>query len=205
MSAARPAESGSPAFAAALSEHPVTADAVGEVVGEVVERLSATTPPDLALLFVTPAHLGGVGEAVRALRATLAPHTLLGCAAVSVVGGGREVERGPGLSLWAGYTGPLKPFHLTVSATPDGQTFTGWPDDIPDDASALLLLADPFTFPVEQLLSRLAEDRPGLPVVGGLASAARGPGDNRLILDDEVVTQGAVGTFLGPDVTVSTV
>jgi small ligand-binding sensory domain FIST len=197
-------------FAAAISEHPVTADAVGEVVGEVLEQLAPAGPepaaaPDLALLFVTPAHLADIGEAVRAVRATLAPRTLLGCAAVSVVGGSREVERGPGVSLWAGYTGPLDPFHLTVSATPDGQTFTGWPDNIPDDASALLLLTDPFTFPVDQLLARLAEDRPGLPVVGGLASAARGPGDNRLVLDDQVLTQGAVGAFLGPQVTVSTV
>jgi small ligand-binding sensory domain FIST len=198
-------------FAAALSEHPVTADAVAEVVGEVLERLTPPGadappgPPDLALLFVTPAHLGNVGDAAAAVRAALAPGTLLGCAAVSIVGGSREVERGPGLSLWAGYTGALTPFHLTVSETPDGQTFTGWPDDIPDDASALLLLTDPFTFPADQLLERLADDRPGLPVVGGLASAARGPGDNRLIIDGEVVAQGAVGAFLGSEVSVSTV
>ncbi|HUQ62372.1 MAG TPA: FIST N-terminal domain-containing protein [Acidimicrobiales bacterium] len=212
MSAARAAENGRYSFAAALSEHPVTADAVGEVVGEVLERLNPTAsggslppPPDLALLFVTPAHMNNVGAAAAAVRAALEPRTLLGCAAVSIVGGGREVERGPGVSLWAGYTGALTPFHLTVAATPDGQTFTGWPDDIPEDPSALLLLADPFTFPADQLLVRLGEDRPGLPVVGGLASAARGPGDNRLILDGEVLAQGAVGVFLGPEVTVSTV
>jgi small ligand-binding sensory domain FIST len=211
MSEAQAAESAGHPFAAALSEHPVTADAVGEVVGEVLERLNPAAsgtpsrPPDLALLFVTPAHLADIGQAAAAVQATLAPRTLLGCAAVSIVGGGREVERGPGISLWAGYTGAQTPFHLTVAATPDGQTFTGWPDDIPDDPSALLLLADPFTFPVDQLLARLSEDRPGLPVVGGLASAARSPGDNRLILDGEILTQGAVGVFLGPEVTVSTV
>lgn len=193
-----------PSFAAALSEHPDAAEAVGEVVGEILDRLTGP-PPDLALLFVTPAHLAEIGDAVAAVRAALAPSTLLGCAAVSIVGGDREVERGPGLSLWAGYTGALTPFHLMVSETPDGQTFTGWPDDIPDDASALLLLTDPFTFPIDQLLERLAEDRPGLPVVGGLASAARGPGGNRLVIDGDIVTQGAVGAFLGPEVTVSTV
>jgi small ligand-binding sensory domain FIST len=196
--------SGSPSFAAALSEHPDAASAVGEAAGQILERLGGV-PPDLALLFVTPAHLGDIGDAAAAVRAALAPKTLLGCAAVSVVGGSREVERGPGLSLWAGLTGELTPFHLTVEETPDGQTFTGWPEEIPDDPSALLLLADPFTFPVDQLLERLAEDRPGLPVVGGLASAARGPGDNRLVIDRQIVSQGAVGAFLGPNVTVSTV
>ncbi|MDQ6927353.1 MAG: FIST C-terminal domain-containing protein [Actinomycetota bacterium] len=211
MTAARAAASERHCFAAALSEHPVTADAVAEVVGEVLEGLvppgSGSPPeaPDLALLFVTPPHLGNIGDAVKAVRAALSPRTLLGCAAISVVGGGREVERGPGMSLWAGYTGALTAFHLTVSATPDGQTFTGWPDEIPNDASALLLLTDPFTFPVDQLLARLAEDRPGLPVVGGLASAAQGPGENRLVINGEVVSQGAVGAFLGPEVQVSTV
>jgi small ligand-binding sensory domain FIST len=63
----------------------------------------------------------------------------------------------------------------------------------------------PFSFPIDQLLARLGEDRPGLPVVGGLASAARGPGGNRLVLDDQVFAQGAVGAFLGAGVKVATV
>jgi small ligand-binding sensory domain FIST len=99
----------------------------------------------------------------------------------------------------------VTPFHLTVSATPDGPAFTGWPPTMPEQASALLLIPDPFSFPAEAFLARLAEDRPGLPVVGGAASAARGPGANRLVIDDRVVTEGAVGAFLGPDVAVTTV
>jgi len=51
----------------------------------------------------------------------------------------------------------------------------------------------------------MEEDRPGMPVVGGMASAARAPGGNRLVIDDRVVTAGAVGAFLGPDVEVATV
>ena len=135
----------------------------------------------------------------------LRPRALLGCAAVSVVGGGQEVEQTPGVSLWAGMTGPVTPFHLTVVETPDGQTVTGWPDEIDDDPSALLLLPDPFSFPADSFLQRLAQDRPGLPVVGGMASAARGPGGNRLVIDDRVVTDGAVGVFLPSSLTVTTV
>lgn len=194
------------AFAAGLSQHPVAAEATGEVIGQVFEGLGGSAdPPDLALVFVTPAHAAALGEITATVRATLAPRALLGCAAVSVVGGEREVERGPGISLWAGRTGPVTPFHLTVAQSPDGLTFTGWPEVIPDDASALLLIPDPFTFPTDDLLRRLDQDRPGMPVVGGMASAARAPGGNRMVLDDQVVTSGAVGAFLGPDVRVTTV
>jgi small ligand-binding sensory domain FIST len=115
------------------------------------------------------------------------------------------VERGPGISLWAGRTGPVTQFHLTVAPSPDGLTFTGWPEVIPEDPSGLLLIPDPFSFPTDDLLRRLETDRPGMPVVGGMASAARGPGGNRLVLDGEVLTSGAVGAFLGPGVEVATV
>lgn len=193
-------------FAAALSQHPDFAVATGDVVGRVLEALGdPDSPPDLAMLFVTPVHAPVIGDIVKTINATLRPTTMLGCAAVSVVGGEKEVERGPGISLWAGRTGTVTPFHLTVAQSPDGLTFTGWPEAIPDDASALLLLPDPFTFPTDDLLRRMEEDRPGLPVVGGMASAARAPGGNRLVIDDRVVTSGAVGAFLGPQVEVSTV
>ena len=192
-------------FAAGLSQHPDAAEATGEVVGRVLEGLGGRREPDLAVLFVTPTHAAALEEITRTVRTSLAPAAMLGCAAISVVGGPREVEAGPAVSLWAGFTGPVEPFHLGVAATPDGPAFTGWPTPLPDDARALLLLADPFSFPADALLERLAEERPGLPVVGGLASAARAPGGNRLVLDDRVVNAGAVGAFLGPGVEVSTV
>jgi small ligand-binding sensory domain FIST len=194
------------AFAAGLSQHPSPAVAVGEVVGQVLDAFDGSDgPPDLALLFVTPPHAGALEDAARAIRHLLAPGALLGCAAVSVVGGGREVEQTPGVALWAGRTGPVTPFHLTVQDTPDGQTVTGWPDEIPDDPSALLLIPDPFSFPADPFLVRLGQDRPGLAVVGGMASAARGPGGNRLVIDDRVVSAGAVGAFLPASLTVSPV
>jgi len=194
----------STAFAAALSQHPVLADAVGEVAGQVLEAVGER--PDLACLFVTPPHAGAMEGAAAAVGALLHPTTLLGCTAESVVGGRREVEQEPGVTLWAGRVGPTAPFHLTVERAPDGAVLTGWPATVPDDAAAVLVLADPFSFPADAFLARLGEDHPGLPVVGGLASAGRGPGGNRLVLDGRTVTEGAVGTFLtGAEVDVATV
>ncbi len=193
------------AYAAAMSEHPITAHAVGEVIGAVMEQRGGEPGPDLALVFVSPPHAGALEDAAAAVRDVVRPRTLLGCAAGTVVGGDREVEDEPAVSLWAGDTGPVAPFHLTSIGTPDGDALVGWPAELPEGASALLLLADPFSFPVEAFLERLGNERPGLPVIGGLASAARGPGGNRLAVDDRVVSDGAVGCFLGPDVTVTPV
>ena len=69
-------------FAAALSEHPVTAHATGEVIGQVLE--AGVTEPDLALLFVTPPHGGALEDAAAAVQATLRPRVLLGCAADAI-------------------------------------------------------------------------------------------------------------------------
>lgn len=190
-------------FAAALSQHPVPANAVAEVVGQVLEKIGGA--PDLAVLFVTPPHAGALEDAAGALAEVLHPGALIGCAAVSVVGTAREVERTPGVSLWAGRFGPVHPVRLTAYRDADGYGFDGWPDDLPFEPSALLLLADPFSFPVQALYDRLAVTQPALRVVGGNASAAAGPGGNRLVLDREVHTAGAVGVFLGPGVAVETV
>jgi small ligand-binding sensory domain FIST len=178
---------------------------VGEVVGQVLDGLGPDAP-DLALLFVTAPHAGAMEDIAAAVRATLKPTTLLGCTAESIVGGRREVEQQPAISLWAGRTGPVTPLHLSVQQTPDGDALVGWPEEATVDESAgLLLLADPFTFPADAFLRRLGEDRPGLPVIGGLASGANAPGGNRLVLDDRILTAGAVGAFLGPHARVTTV
>jgi len=187
-----------------MSEHPLTATAVGEVVGQVLERLGEE-PPDLALLFVTAPHGGAIEDAAAAVRGTLAPTTLLGCTAESVLAGHREVEGDAAVALWAARAGAVSPFHLELTETPDGHTLTGWPGEIPDDSSGLLLLPDPFSFPTDGFLERFAETRPGLPVVGGMASAARGPGQNRMVLNGNVYDRGAVGALLGPGVEVVTV
>lgn len=190
-------------FAAALSEHPVPATAVGEVAGQVLEALGPA--PDLAVVFVTPPHAGALEDAAGAIDEVLRPATLLGCAAVSVVGTGREVEREPGVSLWAGRFGPVEAVRLTAYRDADGFRFDGWPAEVPFEPSAVVLLADPYSFPVQDLYGQLAEGHPGLRVVGGNASAAAGPGGNRLVLGRQVHASGAVGALIGPGVDVETV
>jgi small ligand-binding sensory domain FIST len=193
-------------FAAALSTHPVPAHATGEVVGQVLERLGRH--PDLVLLFVTRPHVGALEDAASTVRQLLEPSLLIGCAAESVAGNGHEIEEAPAVSLWAGVFGPVAPIRLwtvTGDEDPPRPQIEGWPATAPFDAQALLLLADPYSFPVDTLLQGLAERHPGLRVLGGMASAAQGPGGNRLALNDRIYTGGAVGALIGPGVQLETV
>jgi len=191
---------------AALSEHPMATQATGEVVGRILETLGDR--PDLAVLFTTAPHAGVIEDIVRTVRELLHPATLVGATAVSVLGGNREVEERPAISLWAArLPAPATPVRFDVAATSVGTTVSGLPASLIGDGTphTLLLIADPFSTPVESFLDAAPETYPGLQVVGGLASAARGPGGNRLVLDGAVFSDGAVGALLPPLPQVATV
>jgi len=196
-------------FASAISEHPVTSEATGEVAGAILERLGPC--PDLVMAFVTPPHAGALEDIASTIQSVLQPLALVGCAAESVIGVGREVEQSPSITLFAGRFGPLLPLALDAGTDADGDLdISGWPTSVSFEPSALLLLADPFTFPTEDFLEWVHARYPDLPVVGGMASAARGPGGNRLVLhgappDVPVRTKGAVGVLLGPGVAITTI
>ena len=185
-------------YASALSEHADSAQAASDVANEVLQRIGPS--PDLAVVFVTPPHRDAVVDVVEAIRAVLQPQTLLGATAVAVLGGRREIEQEPAVSLFAARSGSAaRRIRLHAESGDEGWIISGMPADVVGFRS-MLLLADPFTFPVDALLQRLRRDEPGLAVVGGMASAAVRPGENRLVLDESVYPDGAVGVLLAEDV-----
>ncbi len=191
-------------FASALSEHPVASQATGEVAGAVLEAIGER--PDLVVLTATRPHAGALEDIVGAVAAVLHPLAMFGCAAESVVGTAHEIEETPAIALWAGRVGPLAQLHLQATRLADGSwSFDGWPPPTAFEPSALLLAADPFTFPADEFLTWLDGVRPGLPVIGGNASAGRGPGGNRLVVGDSVVTTGATGVLVGGGVDIDAV
>jgi small ligand-binding sensory domain FIST len=171
-------------FAAALSTAIDTPRAVDEVCSQAAAQLGSTA--DLAVVFVSHHH----GPPFAPLAAEITRRTqagaLLGCTGEAIVGGPREIEEGPAVALWLARLpgATVDPMHLSFERTPEGGTIVGWPDNVPSQwpaGSALLMLAEPFSFPADLLLERLNEDQPGVPVLGGMASGAHGPGENRLL------------------------
>lgn len=189
-------------FAAALSTAATTRDAVDEVCRRAGELLGVA--PSLAMVFFSPHHAEQASLIGRAISGTLSAECLLGCTGESIVGNEQEIEGEPALALWlAALPGVhVQPMHLQFERTPEGGTVVGWPDDLPETwpaGAALFVLADPFTFPADWLLERLNDDRPGVPVLGGMASGGYRPGDNRLLLGTRVFEAGAVAALVhGP-------
>ena len=185
------------AFASALSQHPIATQAVGEAAGEILERLDGEGC-DLAVCFASTHHVGAFEDIGPALRNILEPQVLVGGTAVAVAGGAHEIEENPALTVFAARLdgAALTPVTLRAQETPDGAALTGWPSLGDRPPASLLLFADPFTFPVDAFLQRVNRDLPGLQIIGGLASSAGSPGGNRLVLDDRVADEGAVGVFV---------
>jgi len=190
-------------FAAAVSTEPVTARALDTVCAAARTQLQAA--PDLAILFFSPHHLGAADLLAATAQQQLGARCVLGCVGESIIGNDREVEDGPALSLWlarwpAG--AELTPFQLTLEETSEGHALLGWPDalDEADPArSAVLLLGDPYTFPVDLFLEQMNESHPGVRVLGGMASGTQAPGECRLIHGDHTAHLGAVGVLLRGD------
>jgi small ligand-binding sensory domain FIST len=189
-------------YAAALSLHPTPVEAVGEVAGEILERFDGTRP-DLLVCFTSPHHVGAFEDVMGGLRKLLEPEVMIGGTAVGVAGGGVEVEEGPGLSVLAASFGAGRVDGLVLESreTDEGMSIVGWPDSVPARGT-LLMLADPFSFPVADFLALCNAQVPELTIVGGLASAGMRAGTNRLVLDDQVVHGGAVALLCSDDVPV---
>jgi small ligand-binding sensory domain FIST len=191
-------------FAAALSLHPEAAEATGEVVGTVLERLGPA--PDLAVLFCSPHHTDAVADIAAAVRTLLRPRSLVGTTAVAVVEGSREIEDEPAVALWAAQlAAPVPAVRLAATRTASGLALSGLSGDTFRPGDTFLLLADPFTLPVDAIVDALGELDPPVPVVGGMASAAAVPGGNRLILDGAVHDGGGVGVVLPAEVATTVV
>lgn len=182
--------------AAALSEHPLATQAVGEVVGSVLETMG--TPPDLAVLVVSGTHRGTIDDVTRAVRRLVNPRVLIGVCDVGVAGSTTETADAPAISLWAAAFGvDITPVRLQATRLDESVSFVGGAP-LSDRPGTLVTLAEGSTFPLGVFLDELSVVAPSLAVAGGLASVAAPP--SLLMLDDEIFADGAVGAWLPPEV-----
>jgi small ligand-binding sensory domain FIST len=156
----------------------------------------AGEPADVVAVFCSGEHLAAPEALLEGVHEALAPPVLIGCGAAGVLGDGREVERGTAVAVWAASlgAGSAEPFHAHVVETDDGSAIAGLPDL--EGATAAILLPDPYSFPTTALLEHLPGAAPGVPVIGGLASARTSEGDGALFLGEQLCEEGVVGLRL---------
>ena len=108
--------------------------------------------PSFAVLFASAHFLGSAQVLLAAVAEEMGSVPLVGCVAEAVAGGAREVESEPAVSLWlAADLGPVETFAMEFVRTTSGGAFGGYRFG-PDPSGAHLMICDPFTFPVGDLL-----------------------------------------------------
>ena len=196
-------------WASTLSRRSGAGDAFSEAA-EAIERQLAGSSPDLLLAFASPDHAAACPQLAALAHARFPGALLVGCTAGGVIGGAKEAEEGPALSLTAAALPGVATsgFHVETTSLPAAGEVAAWRSMCgvtPDDCPKLLVLADPFTMDPYALISGLDAAYRGVPKFGGLASGGRRPGENRLFLGAEVHRSGAVGVAFTGDLAVDTV
>jgi small ligand-binding sensory domain FIST len=159
--------------------------------------------PDLAFIFVSAADPDEAAAALAHAGDLVGARNSVGCTAHGVIAAGHGVEGTGSVSVWAASlpSVSVRAFHLEVLRTSEAIAVLGMPDRRESDVVGVLL-ADPWSFPVDGFVDHSHAALGGLRIVGGLASGAQRAGDTRLLLDGRIHERGAVGVVLGGDLSV---
>lgn len=186
-------------------------DDLERAVAECSAPLLEDPCPELVVVFVSSAFrpdfhlLGGL------LCRRFPEARVVGCSADGVIGNAQEAEFVPALSLTAGWLPGVQvmTFQLSDQDLPDMDAPPeAWREKVAagrPDVAGLLLLADPFTFDGQALLTGLDYAYPKAVKVGGLASGGQVPGQNALFVDRVVFDSGVVGVSFMGDIAVESV
>lgn len=184
-------------FCSALSTLPRLDDAVAEVCERARAGLGRV-PIDLCAVFASASFGDDLDRLPTHLHEALSPRALLGCTGGGIIGGRREVEGQPALSLTVGHMPNVDTYvvHLDAGDLPDEDAGPRpWLERIgvpADRARGILVLPEPFRFPADRLLAGLDFAYPRAPKIGGIASGSRQPGGNRLFAGRTTYASGAV-------------
>ncbi|MET0065325.1 MAG: FIST N-terminal domain-containing protein [Candidatus Thiodiazotropha sp.] len=192
----------------AVSRDPQFDQALDAVSRQVITDLDGE--PDLVFVFITDHYRDHFDELPARLGEKLGPGTLFGCSASGVIGSHQEIEFQPSVTLTAARLPGARwdAWHIEAEALAPGTEHSlkcaAWAESLGDEPAQFIILADPFTFPSEQLLRSLETGFPSAVIAGGLASGTRGPGDTALFLDQSIQHSGALILALGGSLEMST-
>ena len=160
---------------------------------------------DLVLLFAHPDVLRANTGLAETIRRGLGARHIVGCSGAGILGNRQECEQQPAVSVLAAQLPGVEVVPFSISAEmlleATGPTFWHFQLEVtPETHPNLLVFLDPFSIPAATLVEALGEAYPAAPLIGGLASGGRQPGESRLFCDDETLDAGAVGVALSGNV-----
>ncbi len=151
------------------------------------------------------------GPVLEHLRHRFPSAVILGCSASGVVGGGREVEDAVSLSVTAASLPDVAVvgFHYDEESSELVENDAHWWHTHlgvePEHQPSFIVVPDPYSCDSKTLMAGLDEAYPGRVKLGGLVSGGSGPGDNVLVLNEQILRKGAVGVALYGDIEVDAV
>ena len=198
-------------WASALSQQTTLRQALDECAAPIRASMGDTAA-DLAVVFASSEYASDYADLPAMVAEMLGPQALLlGCTGGGIIGGGTEIEQEPAVSITvASLPGVnIKPIRLDGDALPDMDAPPDrWHEALgvdPSDEPQFVLLADPMSFPAQNLLLGMDYAFPSAAKIGGLASAGQGARQNGLFLGRDYHDSGAVGVALSGNIIVETV
>lgn len=201
-------------WVSAISTRASLEAAVQEVVEKAQQRLRS--PAHLGFVFISSAFASEYSRLIPLLKERLSLPHLLGCSGGGVVGSNfngqpEEIEDEPGISLSLAHLPgvAVHPFHIAADDLPDlDSPPEEWVERVgvsPQDQPSFVLLSDPMSSGINDLLQGLDFAYAGAPKVGGLASSAGTAGHGALFCDDKLYREGTVGVALSGRVVLETI
>ena len=192
-------------FATALSRKTDT-EAATRDLADAIRMQIGTASMDLAFVFFSAHHATKTAMISAMLQKELRTKVCLGCSGEGVIAGSEEIETSAALAVWVACFPEVKltPLQISVSQLQDQIRMPGWPEPGLED-SIFLLLADPFSTPMQEVFSLMTDRYPHGIVGGGLAGGGQDSGENRLLLNGQIFDGGVVGVQLTGPIAVRTV
>lgn len=197
-------------FASALSTAPRLDDALAEACTRALTDLDGARV-DLAVVFAA-GNYGPELDRVPALAYDhLSPRALLGCSGGGIIGGRREIEARPAVSVTVAHLpgGQVDVRHVDAGDLPNADAEPrAWRDRLGvdrDTCRGFLVLPEPYQFPADRLLAGLDYAYPGIAKVGGVASGSRHPRGNVLFAGRTTHHTGAVVAAVTGEITMAAI
>ncbi len=204
----------------ALSTKPSLEKAIDEVVEKINQSFSVT--PDLGIVFISSAFASDYPRLMPILLDKLPLPCVIGCGGGGIVGmkngqQPQEIEGNPALSLTVASLPNVEitPFHIEAEELPDlDSPPPKWWDVIGvsmEKQPHFILLADPFSAKINELLQGLDFAYPSAVKVGGLASSSTMGISSGLFYatadksDQMFFSQGTIGIALSGDIQVNSI
>lgn len=197
-------------WASAVSEKAILEEAIEECTANILFSLDGVAP-DLAVIFVSPHYEAGYDNVTGLVNQRLESAKVFGCSGGGIIGNGMEIEQWAAVSITSASLPDVEivDFHLDGDSLPDLDAGpSSWEQLVnisKEQYPQFVMLADPFSFPVQNLLLGLDFAFDQSAKIGGMASGAQQQGGNALFLNNRVYRSGAIGLALHGNITVDTV